>query len=101
MKLINWIRLLIVSALIFGAETAGLYSKNHDTQELLVITQIDAGELANLVAISGGLLQGIERGMLLSIFHEGRKIGELLITRSERDCSATLIYEISPDQSLA
>jgi hypothetical protein len=101
MKLINWIRPLILTALVSGAATAGLYSNSQDAQKQLVIAAIEAGELADLVAISGGLQQGIERGMLLSVFHEGRKVGELLVTRSERDCSVALITQISPNKSLS
>ena len=87
--------------IIVGAGSAGLYSNDQGTQKQLAITDIEAGELADLVAISGGLQQGIERGMLLSVFHEGRKVGELLVTRSQRDCSVAFISEISPNQALA
>jgi hypothetical protein len=100
MKLITRIRPLIVSALILGAAAGRLYSDNQDSQKQWVVAAIESGELADLVAIDGGLQQGIERGMLLSVFHEGRKVGELLVTRSEANCSAALISEISSNQFL-
>jgi len=101
MKLIIRMLSLLVASLVFGVSTASLYSDNHDSQDQLLVAAIEFGELADLVAISGGLQQGIERGMLLSVFREGRKIGELLVTRSVKDCSAALITQISPNESLA
>lgn len=101
MKLVPWIQSFLVAALVFGMGATGLYSQNHDKQERLLIEAIEAGELADIVAISGGLQQGIERGMLLSVFRDGRKIGELLVTRSESNCSAALITQISPNESLS
>jgi len=93
-------RLLLVATLVFGVSSTSLYPDNHGTQDQILVTAIEAGELADLVAISGGLQQGIERGMLLSVFRESRKIGELLVTRSAKDCSAALIAQISPNESL-
>lgn len=101
MRLNIWIRLLIVAALVFGAGAASVYSNSQDPKEQALVTAIEAGELADLVGISGGLQQGIERGMLLSVFRDGRKIGELLVTRTASDCSAALITQISPNESLA
>ncbi|MDA0346151.1 MAG: hypothetical protein O3C43_00425 [Verrucomicrobia bacterium] len=101
MNLIICIRSLLVASLVFGASSASLYADNHGSQNGILVAAIEAGELADLVAISGGLQQGIERGMLLSVFREGRKIGELLVTRSDKDCSAALITQISPHESLA
>ena len=101
MKLLLWIRTLLVAGLIYGAGSAALYSNIQDAPEQTLISAIEAGELADLVAISGGLEQGIERGMLLSVFRGERKIGELLVTRSESNCSVALITNISPNESLA
>ena len=101
MNLIAWIRPLLIAALIFGAGSAALYSNSQDANQQIRISAIEAGELADLVAISGGLQQGIERGMILSVFREERKIGELLVTRAEADCSVALITQISPNQSFA
>lgn len=101
MKFINRIRSLAVATLVFGVGSTGLYSISEDRQDPLHVAAIESGELADLVAVSGGLKQGIERGMLLSVFREGRKIGELLVTRSDKDCSAALITQISPNESLA
>ncbi len=101
MKFSNWIRFLAVATLVSGVGATGLYSINENRSDQLHVAAIEAGELADLVAISGGLQQGIERGMLLSVFREGRKIGELLVTRSDKDCSAALITQISPNESLA
>ena len=100
MKLIHWIRNLMVVALTYGTAVTFVYSNNDDNKEM-VVAAIEAGELADLVAVTGGLRQGIERGMLLSVFRDGRKIGELLVTRSESKCSATLITQISPNESFA
>ena len=100
MKLILWIRNTILAALTYGAVATSVYSNDNDNKGI-VIAAIETGELADLIAITGGLQQGIERGMLLSVFREGRKIGELLVTRSESDCSATLITQISPNESFA
>lgn len=99
MKLIFWIRPLLTAALILGAGSAALYSNSQETPQQIQISAIEAGELADLVAISGGLQQGIERGMILSVFREERKIGELLVTRSEANCSVALITQISSNQS--
>lgn len=101
MKLIDWIRSLLVAALIYGAGSAMLYSNNQDAPGQTLISAIEAGDLADLVAISGGLQQGIERGMVLSVFRKERKIGELLVTRSESDCSVALITSISPNEAFA
>jgi hypothetical protein len=87
MKLILWIRSLLVAALIFGAGSTMLYSNTQNASEQMLISAIEAGDLADFVAISGGLQQGIERGMGLSVFRNEQKIGELLVTRSESDCS--------------
>jgi hypothetical protein len=100
MKLIVWIRLLFIATLITGVGSANLYSNNSVRQDQLLVAAIEAGELADLVAVTGGLQQGIERGMLLSVFRDGRKIGELLVTRSESNCSAALITQLSTDESL-
>lgn len=100
MKSIVWIRLLVLSVLFFGTGAAGLYSDNGDQTDALVITAIESGELADLIAVNGGLEQGIERGMILSVFHDGKKVGELLVTRSQSNCAVALISEISPNQSL-
>lgn len=101
MKCFNWIRFLAVTTLVFGVGSTALYSISENRHDQLHIAAIKSGELADLVAVSGGLQQGIERGMLLSVFREGRKIGELLVTRSDEDCSAALITHISPNESLA
>ena len=101
MRLINWIRLLLVAALVFGAGSAALYSNTQDASQQTLVSAIQAGELADLVALSGGLQQGIERGMILSVFRNERKIGELLVTRAKSDCSVALITQISPNESLA
>ena len=101
MKLIVWIRSMLVAALIYGAGSAMLYSNNQDAPGQMLISAIEAGDLADLVAISGGLQQGIERGMVLSVFRKERKIGELLVTRSESDCSVALITSISPNEAFA
>ena len=100
MKLILWMRSLLVAALLCGAGVISLYSNNQDASQQMFVSAIEAGELADLVAISGGLQQGIERGMLLSVFRDGRKIGELLVTRAQSNCSAALITQISPNESL-
>ena len=92
---------MLVASLVFGVGAASLYSDNHGEQNQILVAAIEAGDLADLVGISGGLQQGIERGMLLSIYREGRKIGELLVTRSDKDCSAALITQLSPNESLA
>jgi hypothetical protein len=101
MKLILWIRSLLVAALIFGAGSTMLYSNTQNASEQMLISAIEAGDLADFVAISGGLQQGIERGMGLSVFRNEQKIGELLVTRSESDCSVALITSISPNEALA
>ena len=101
MNLILWIRSLIVAALIYGAGSAVLYSNSQDASGQMLISAIEAGDLADLVAISGGLQQGIERGMVLSAFRNERKIGELLVTRSQSDCSVALITSISPNKAFA
>ena len=101
MNLTTSIRTLLVAALVFGAGSAVLYSNSHDHSQQTLISAIEAGELADLIAISGGLEQGIERGMILSVFRGERKIGELLVTRSVSNCSVALITQISPNESLA
>jgi len=101
MKLILWIRSLIIAALIYGAGSAALYSNSQDASGQMLISAIEFGDLTDLVAISGGLQQGIERGMVLSVFRNERKIGELLVTRSQSDCSVALITSISPNEAFA
>lgn len=101
MKLIPSIQSILAFTLLFGVSTAGLYSQNQGAPNRIQIEAIEAGELADLVAIGGGLNQGIERGMLLSVFRDSRKIGELLVTRSQNNCSAALITQISPNESFA
>ena len=95
----HWIRWVLFIALTIGAGEATVYSINEDKRDSMLIAAIDSGELADLVGITGGLRQGIERGMLLVVFRDGRKVGELLVTRSEENCSAALITEISDEES--
>ncbi|MBH54986.1 MAG: hypothetical protein CMI18_11665 [Opitutaceae bacterium] len=101
MKLIRKILSILALALFVGAAGQTLYSQNQESCPSLQIEAIESGELANLIALSGGFNQGIERGMLLPAFGDERKIGELLVTRSKENYSATLITQINPKDSFA
>jgi len=95
------IRLVLVAALFIGAGSSIAYSgTNYDDRELQIVA-IESGELADLVAIRGGLNHGVETGMLLSVFRDGAKLGELIVTSSRGDYSAALITQKSSGQAFA
>ena len=67
----------------------------------LVICIIEPGELTDLIGINGGLEQGLVPGMVLSVFRNGQRVGELLLTRVQEQCAVALIAALEPKKTLA
>ncbi len=101
MRLKNWIQLFVASALFIGAGSTSVYSENTDVAYKATIAAIEAGELADLIALDAGLTQGFEEGMLLTAVRDNRIVGELLVTRSTEHCSVALIVELNNNEILA
>jgi len=90
-------------ALVLGVGGRALYSQNQDSGLSLKIQVIESAKLTDLIALNGrlNLNQGIERGMLLSVFRDGLEIGELLVSRVKENCSAALIKKTNPEEVFA
>ena len=58
------------------------------------IKTIDSNLVADLVILDGGLEQGFRLGMLCSVERRTYPIGELIIIKSESNCSAALILNL-------
>ncbi len=101
MKLQLWRLRKLAVGLLIGAGAATLYADTRGKDGELVVSAIETGELADLVGINGGLNEGLVRGMVLSVFNSGQRVGELLLTRVEERCAVALIATLEPKKTLA
>ena len=92
---------VLAACLLWGAFCATLPAETPGRDGELVISVIEPGDLTDLIGINGGLEQELVPGMVLSVFNNGRRVGELLLTRVEEKCAVALIAALEPEKTLA
>ena len=92
---------VLAAALCWGAWQSAAATEAPERGGDLTIRLIERGDRADLIGIDGGLRQGLVPGMVLSVFRNGQRVGELLLTRVEEQCAVALIAELEPAQILA
>ncbi len=93
--------MVLAACLLWGAFYLALQAETPGRPGGLVICIIEPGDLTDLIGINGGLEQGLVPGMVLSVFSNGQRVGELLLTRVQEQCAVALIAALEPKKTLA
>lgn len=93
--------MILATCLLGGMFFPILQAEVPDRPGELVICIIEPGDLTDLIGINGGLEQGLLPGMVLSVFRNGQRVGELLLTRVQEQCAVALIAALEPKKTLA
>ena len=92
---------VLAAGLFCGAFKAAVAKEAPNGNGEMAIRLIERGDRADLIGIDGGLEQGLAPGMVMSVFRNGQRVGELLLTRVEEQCAVALIADLEPEQALA
>lgn len=98
---------LIFRAAFLGLRAAGVAATLHLTASLVhaaapsaAVVAIEAARAADLVLLGDGFNAGLRQGMVCRVARGSTEVGEILLVDLRPSCSAALILNVAPRQSI-
>jgi hypothetical protein len=88
------------AAAVLAFATVATVSRSHAAPSPASVAAIESTSVADLILLRGGFDAGLRQGMVCRITRDGADVGEVLLVELRPSCSAALILNLAPGQSI-